>query len=418
MATHYLRIKNRSNHSQTFQCHGYNGDKNLTIGANQQANIAAKDGTSGAIIAVHDGVIGEQCEITKAGWQGNDTIDISNIVGAGGNMTCQQVGDPAGKFKGHETFMQACNKAWKGLSQQKKDQIKKWVTLDSKGNVKRIGPPKESQALEQFVRTFANGRTYIGVGSWAGGKGNPEDDKQSKAGKGSKDILIVYSDGNAAPDPSKPFTGQSIEGFAIASVGDEDNNDQAPLQEAEAAPQEEAEDAEGEAQLIEPPTNEEGKEEAATVDATAEDGTVEEQGFGIMAISQDAQKALNLHNNKRKGKGLKALVWDDQLAKNATAYAKVLAQKGKMEHSPGSSRPNQGENLAAGTGSLSLEKSAKMWLDEEKNYHGEVIPQGNFGSYGHYTQCMWKSTTKLGMGSAKGSNGWTYVVGRYSPPET
>lgn len=74
---------------------------------------------------------------------------------------------------------------------------------------------------------------------------------------------------------------------------------------------------------------------------------MEEQGYGIMAISQDAQKALNLHNNKRKGKGLKALVWDDQLAKNATAYAKVLAQKGKMEHSPGSSRPNQGENLAA-----------------------------------------------------------------------
>lgn len=36
MATHYLRIKNRSNHSQTFQCHGYNGDKNLTIAANQQ----------------------------------------------------------------------------------------------------------------------------------------------------------------------------------------------------------------------------------------------------------------------------------------------------------------------------------------------------------------------------------------------
>jgi hypothetical protein len=29
---------------------------------------------------------------------------------------------------------------------------------------------------------------------------------------------------------------------------------------------------------------------------------------------------------------------------------------------------------------------------------------------------MWKSTTKLGMGSAKGSNGVTYVVGRYSPP--
>ncbi|KAK8044049.1 hypothetical protein PG993_004073 [Apiospora rasikravindrae] len=175
-----------------------------------------------------------------------------------------------------------------------------------------------------------------------------------------------------------------------------------------------ADGAEGDAQLIEPVSHEEG--EAAVSAAAAENGTEEEPSMGIMAaISQDAQKALNLHNNKRKGKGLKALAWDDKLAANATAYAKVLAQKGKMEHSPGDQRPGQGENLAAGSGNLNLESSAKMWLDEEKNYHGEVIPQGNFGSYGHYTQCMWKSTTKLGMGSAKGSNGQTYVVGRYSP---
>lgn len=163
---HYLRIHNRSNHAQTFQCHGYHGNKDLTINANGQASIEAADGTSGAIIAVHEGIIGEQCEITKAGWQGNDTIDISNICGAGGNMTCQQVGDPAGKFKGHETFMQACNQAWHKLSQSKRDQLKGHVFLDSKGNVKRIGPPKDFQPLEQFVRTFANGRTYIGVGAW------------------------------------------------------------------------------------------------------------------------------------------------------------------------------------------------------------------------------------------------------------
>ncbi|KAI1097598.1 hypothetical protein F4804DRAFT_327211 [Jackrogersella minutella] len=215
---HYLQIHNRSNHPQTFQCHGYNEDKVLTINANGKASIKAPDGTSGAIIAVHDGVIGEQCEITKHGYMGNDTIDISNIVGAGGNMTCQQVGDPAGKFKGLENFMQACNQAWHKLHQDKKNQLKGHVVLDSKGNVKRIGPPKEFQPLEEFVRTFANGRTYIGVGSWGPSGGNPADNAQSKAGNGSKDILIVYSDGNAAPDPSKPFTGQSVEAAAVAET--------------------------------------------------------------------------------------------------------------------------------------------------------------------------------------------------------
>ncbi|KAI0434184.1 hypothetical protein F5Y09DRAFT_328455 [Xylaria sp. FL1042] len=212
---HYLHIHNRSNHPQTFQCHGYHDNKDLTIKAKSQAKIEAPDRTSGAIIAVHEGIIGEQCEITKAGFQGNDTIDISNICGAGGNMTCQQVGDPPGKFKGHETFMQACNKAWHKLPQGKKDQLKGHVFLDGKGDVKRIGPPKNFQPLEQFVRTFANGRTYIGVGAWGPSAGNPADNKQSAAGKGSKDILIVYNDGNAAPDPSKEFTGQSIHAAAL-----------------------------------------------------------------------------------------------------------------------------------------------------------------------------------------------------------
>ncbi|KAI2634497.1 hypothetical protein GGS21DRAFT_543582 [Xylaria nigripes] len=196
---HYIRILNRSGLPQTFQCHGYNNNQDLTVAANGQASLEAADGTSGAIIAVHEGQIGEQCEITKAGFGGNDVIDISNICGAGGNMTCQQAGDPPTKYKGHETFMQACNAAWKSLPQPQKDELKNFVFLDGSGNVKRIGAPKDSQPLEQFVRTFANGRTYIGVGAWGGSQGNPEDNKQSAAGQGSKDVLIVYSDGNAAP---------------------------------------------------------------------------------------------------------------------------------------------------------------------------------------------------------------------------
>lgn len=63
-------------------------------------------------------------------------------------------------------------------------------------------------------------------------------------------------------------------------------------------------------------------------------------------LTEDQQKALNAHNEKRKAKGLKPLTWDNQLAKNAGEYAKHLAQIGKLEHSSGDQRPNQGENLA------------------------------------------------------------------------
>ncbi|OTB10774.1 hypothetical protein K445DRAFT_46475, partial [Daldinia sp. EC12] len=134
-------------------------------------------------------------------------------------------------------------------------------------------------------------------------------------------------------------------------------------------------------------------------------------------LNPDQQKALDIHNDKRKGKGLQPLAWDNQLAQAAENYAKHLAQIGKTEHSNGDQRPNQGENLASVLGSdTPLTTSADMWVGEDKNYHDEPIGQGNFGSYGHYTQCMWKSTTKVGMGLAKDAKGSVYVVGRYSPP--
>ncbi|KAI0097262.1 glycoside hydrolase family 128 protein [Nemania sp. FL0031] len=156
----------------------------------------------------------------------------------------------------------------------------------------------------------------------------------------------------------------------------------------------------------------------ATIAAVADNNVQAMADFSIAAaLSQDQQKALNAHNDKRKAKGLKPLAWDNQLAQNATTYAKHLAQIGKLEHSSGDQRPNQGENLAwASASSDPLLMSANMWLGEEKNYHGEPIGQGDFGSYGHYTQCMWKSTTKVGMGWAKDAKGGVYVVGRYSPP--
>ena len=58
----------------------------------------------------------------------------------------------------------------------------------------------------------------------------------------------------------------------------------------------------------------------------------------------DQTQALKLHNDARAAKGVPA--WDATLASAAAAYAKQLADSGKFEHSPGSSRPGQGENLA------------------------------------------------------------------------
>ena len=107
--------------------------------------------------------------------QGNDFFDLSNIVGAGGNLTVQQVGDPS-TCKGDPLFMQDLNKAWDKASKGVKDGLKDCVHLNSKGDIVRIDAIKDHPKLEDFVRTFADGKTYIGVGSWGGVPGKGGDD--------------------------------------------------------------------------------------------------------------------------------------------------------------------------------------------------------------------------------------------------
>lgn len=67
---HVIKIHNKSGHNQTFEVHGWNGNKNLTVHAGKTATLKAQDGSSGAIIALHDGHEGEQAEITKRGFEG------------------------------------------------------------------------------------------------------------------------------------------------------------------------------------------------------------------------------------------------------------------------------------------------------------------------------------------------------------
>lgn len=60
-------VRNQSGQAQKFYVHGWNNNKDLTVSPHSEARIAAPDGSSGAIIAVHDGKEGEQAEITKNG---------------------------------------------------------------------------------------------------------------------------------------------------------------------------------------------------------------------------------------------------------------------------------------------------------------------------------------------------------------
>jgi hypothetical protein len=113
-------------------------------------------------------------------------------------MTVMQEGNIS-TLKGHPTFMQALNDAWHNASDDTRNGLGDCMHLDGNGNVARIDAIKDHPNLETLVRTFADGRTYIGVGAWNGSVGNANDNAQSSAAQGSTDILITYSDGDASP---------------------------------------------------------------------------------------------------------------------------------------------------------------------------------------------------------------------------
>ncbi|KAF5019228.1 hypothetical protein F66182_8769 [Fusarium sp. NRRL 66182] len=144
------------------------------------------------------------------------------------------------------------------------------------------------------------------------------------------------------------------------------------------------------------------------------------QSLSTRALSSDKKEALRLHNDARSKKKVKALVWDTKLEADANAWAKKIAKAAKMQHSQGKDRVNQGENLAyawsSGGYKNPITDAARSWLNEAKHYKGEVIPKGNFSDYGHYTQCVWKSTTKIGIAAAQDSKGGWYTVARYQAP--
>ncbi|KAK1976895.1 CAP domain-containing protein [Colletotrichum cereale] len=134
---------------------------------------------------------------------------------------------------------------------------------------------------------------------------------------------------------------------------------------------------------------------------------------GSSGLTADLKAALDAHNAARSEVGVPPLEWDDSLAADALEWATHLLSVGSLTHSQ---TDNQGENLYMQSNKDSPSvNAAKAWISEKADYHGEAISSTNYMGFGHYTQVVWKSTTKVGMALATNSQG-TYVVARYSPP--
>jgi len=134
-------------------------------------------------------------------------------------------------------------------------------------------------------------------------------------------------------------------------------------------------------------------------------------------LAQFAQEALDQHNKYRAIHGVKPLVLDTKLSQHAQKYAQHLAKTSTFEHSDD---PDYGENLYWSWSSdpnfkVKGHESVDSWYEEcLQNYDYSREPRDT--ESGHFTQLVWDTTTRLGVGLAKSSTGRNVVVMKYDPP--
>jgi hypothetical protein len=133
------------------------------------------------------------------------------------------------------------------------------------------------------------------------------------------------------------------------------------------------------------------------------------------------ERLLAAHNLERLDLGVPPLAWDPKLAAGAKEWADFLAATGRFEHSPDlPGRPREGENIWGGTkGAYVPESMVGLWVAEKAYFVGGVFPRnsrsGRVQDVSHYTQLIWRETTHVGCGIAKGNNE-EILVCRYSGP--
>ncbi|RDW80396.1 hypothetical protein BP5796_05094 [Coleophoma crateriformis] len=121
-----------------------------------------------------------------------------------------------------------------------------------------------------------------------------------------------------------------------------------------------------------------------------------------------SETGVNYHNAHRLNHSAPAVAWSENLA----SYASSTAATCVFAHNLTAGGGGYGQNLAAygGSGniaamspSLLLARSISMqWYNGEfpsflPSYYGQATPDlSNFGTWGHFTQVLWKSSTQIG----------------------
>lgn len=128
--------------------------------------------------------------------------------------------------------------------------------------------------------------------------------------------------------------------------------------------------------------------------------------FGNVKDESFSQNILDAHNSKRALHGVSALSWDQDAYQYAQDYADQYSCSGNLKHSGG----KYGENL--GVGYKDGSSVVEAWYDEGNNYDYNTA-----SSFDHFTQVIWKGTTKVGCAykDCSAENWGKYIICSYDP---
>lgn len=142
---------------------------------------------------------------------------------------------------------------------------------------------------------------------------------------------------------------------------------------------------------------------------------------GSILSKKEAQEVVDYHNKVRKEVGCPSLEWSNELAAFAQEWANEIARGGNcfaLKHRPRSGKwaSSYGENCAgAFKGQNPHISGCELWYKEKKFFKGRKFTMALFSKTGHYTQMIWRTTTKVGLGMAFCGDK-VVVVANYDPP--
>ncbi|ESQ36767.1 hypothetical protein EUTSA_v10008629mg [Eutrema salsugineum] len=129
-------------------------------------------------------------------------------------------------------------------------------------------------------------------------------------------------------------------------------------------------------------------------------------------VNRASMEFLFAHNLVRARVGEPPLEWDGRLAAYARVWANQRVGDCRLVHSNGPF----GENIFwAGQNNWRPMDIVKVWADENKFYDVKANTCESGQMCGHYTQIVWRDSTKVGCARVDCSNGGIYAICVYNP---